>query len=512
MNVGRGVAARVQQFGLPALAVLLVGSVALAVATGSPLPLLFGALIALVAYPWYRSLSQGHLELFEPIVLHAVFFGMVVVALFERAYLAAPGFKYEIVGRSHEAAYALLCLVYVGLFASTLVGYYWLGPRLRSWWASRGGDRASRDVAGSGRIRSAFARAERAPGSAFRLVAVAYLLVGLASLAAIVLFVFPRPDPLYVFRGSTPRSTLFAGNNVLVLGSRGIYVGYLFWLAGALADRRAPSPAELLAAVPVVGLMLLTGGRTRAFQVLLMLAILVYYVVVEDALTVTRGVVARLADRAPPTVVLGVLPIVAAGCAVAVVALRGVRQGQSIRTAIARVDPVEIVTAGIQTDRLENFLALTEVVPEEFGYYYGSFYARVPLNLIPGRLWEGKPPLTVGGELRREILPTENGGRQTGAIGDYYANFGYPGVPLMGLCYGVALYWLSGILAGGRISPLRLLCYAIFLSLVVRTGLTNGALFSVQIHAILLVPGVAGLALLTWSDVDPSVRRIYDWS
>jgi len=515
VNVERKVPERVARLGPRALAVALVASALLSVATSSPFPVLFAVLAALFAYPWYRSLASGRLELFEPIVLHSIFFGMVVIALFDRAYLAPRGFKYPIVARSHVEAFTLLCLVYAAVFASTLAGYYWLGPKLtaRETGADGDFDRTRTQRAGPtdgvaraegsdviDRLRSTVVRAERASGTAFRLVAIAYVLIGLLSLAAIVLVVFPEPDPLYVFQGSTPRSELFAGNNVLVMGTRGLYVGYLFWLAGALADRRTPSLVELFAALPIVGLMLLTGGRTRSFQVLLMLAIVVYYVVIEDSLSITRGIVARIAGRAPPLVVFVLLPILGAICAVGILALRGLRQGESVAQAVAGIDPIQVATAGIQNDRLENFLALTEVVPEEFGYYYGSFYLRVPMNLIPGRFWEAKPPLTVGGELRRQILPQQAGGRQTGAIGDYYANFGYPGMVILGLCYGAALFGLSRLVAGDRVSALRLVCYAIFLSIVVRTGLTNGALFSAQIHAILLVPGVLGLALLTGHD------------
>ncbi|XVH32252.1 O-antigen polymerase [Haloferacaceae archaeon DSL9] len=487
MEIGDRGRALADRWGGPLAAVVFAASVAAAAWQLSIFPMLFASLVLLLGYPWYRSVREGSLDLFEPIIFHSIFSGMIAVALFDRVYLSAEPLRYDIISRSYAEAFILLCALYALLIASTLVGYYRLGPRLPSLLAS------------TGRLRRVIRSAERAPGRAFRYVGVGYLILGVVSLVLIVLVVFPTNSPLYVFQTSQPRSQVFAENNVFVMGTRGLYVGYLFWIAGGIVDRYAPSPAELFAAVPIVGLVLLTGGRARAFQIFIMVAVVYYYIVIEDAVEVFYGAFARIAGKTPPAVVFVFLPLFGLAGALMIVVLRGLRLGQSIGESILEVNPVSVLTAGIHNDQFDNFLALVELVPEQIGYFYGSFYARVPANLVPRALWPEKPEVYVGGLFRRAVLPNQSGGRYPGAMGDYFINLGYPGILVFGALYGVVLHLLYRLVDGGSIPALRLLLFAIFLPVVAQTGLTNNVLNDVQIHLLLLAPGIVALAALSRS-------------
>ncbi|WP_331234216.1 O-antigen polymerase [Natronorarus salvus] len=485
---------RLTALGFSALAfvVIILAGVWAFITTNSLLPLLIGSWFALCLVPILIAGYRGELNIFEPIIFHCAFGLMIGAALLERSYFSNREFRHEIISHSFETGMTIVSAVLVAMLAATLVGYYLLGPRVPS-------------ITDSLSIHSHLPDLLAISGSVYRKISIFYFIIGFGSLIGVLLFVFPEPNPFYMFQTNTPRSEVFSGSNIFVMGARSLYIGYLLWICGALAERRAPNPIEILGVVPIVGLFLLLGGRGRALGVLILVFIVLYLVFVEELIDLHRGILARLSGSIPPAVVLLGLPLISIGIAIGVVLLRSLRLGQNFSEALLGVDSLSIASAGVHNDQFDNFLALTEIVPEQIGYQFGAFYARVPLNFIPRAIWPDKPVLTPGGVLRRELLPDAAGGRHPGTMGDYYINFGYPGILLISLIYGALLRLLYRLIDRNPVSPLSILFFALFLSGIGNSGLTNNALQALMSDLIILTPALTILLLIAYRNSNSDI-------
>lgn len=446
-----------------------------ALSTVSLLPILIATYFVLCLLPMLIASHRGELNVFEPIIFYCAISLMTGAALIERTYYSEQEFEYEIISYSFETGMTLVSVVLVAMLGATLVGYYIFGPQLPS-------------LTEAFSLRRRILGFSTITGRTYRATALLYLIIGLASFAGIVLFVFPEPNPFYIFLTDEPRSRLFRESNIYVLGARTLYLGYLLWLCGALADRQAPSPLEILFALPLVGLFLLLGGRGRAISVLVLVIVVLYLAFIEELVDLHRGVLAHLSGSIPPAVVLLGLPLISLGIAVGIVLLRSLRLGNDVFEALLSVNILSIASAGAHNDKFDNFLALTELVPEVIDYQFGAFYARVAFNFIPRRIWTEKPVLSVGGVLRRELLPNAAGGRSPGTMGDYYINFGYPGIVMLGVLHGIVLRLTYRIIKRKPANPLSILIFALLLGGFGISGLTNNSLRVLVSNFILLVP------------------------
>lgn len=449
--------------------------------------LLTAMLLAAVAIPWYLSFRQGRIELFEPIIFYSIFFAMLVFGWIERVYFSPPSLRYEFISLTFADAFFLVGTVMLFLFLSVLLGYYALAPRF-----------SRRFSAVGHRIRNVLRAASKPSGSAFRAIGGGYMIIGFGSIIMTIIFVFPTGEILYLYTNTTPRSKVFSGNSIFVFFSRTLYIGYMLWLCGAIVERRSPSIGEYLLAIPITGAFLILGGRGRALSVVIIAIIFWYYTTIEEIFPLHHGFFVRLTNRIPPSVLLVSLPVSALVIAFFIIPLRGVRMSKSFTESLMNVDPFSILTVAAADNAYDNFLGLMEFVPDEVGYFYGTFYVRVLLNFIPRSIWPAKPTATSGSLFRRLALPDASGGRPPGAMGEYYLNFGLPGIPLLGAIHGILLYLTWQLVKGTRVSVVEFIIFIFLLSAIGKNGLVNNALFTLFSNIILTIPAI--LILIKWDE------------
>ncbi|MDL5363428.1 hypothetical protein [Halalkalicoccus sp. NIPERK01] len=475
-------------FLLLALVIIISSGIYITITVEDQFAALTAILLASILFPLYLSLRASRFELFEPIIFHSIFFTMIVIGWIERVYVTRTDISYEFVNRTFTEGFLLVGIVLLVLFVSIMAGYYTLGPAVAQWFENRGHT-----------IQTILQTVSPSSGRAFRVVGGGYILIGLLSILSAILLVFPPGEIFYLYTTTEPRSEVFAENGVFILFSRALYIGYLLWLSGAIMDGRTPSMIEFASAIPFAGAFLLLGGRGRAVSIIIIAIIFFYYSVIEDLFSLERGDFARLTKHVPPGVLIVCLPIVGLVMAIGIVLLRVIRLSQSPIEALTSINPFSILTAGVHTGIYDNFLGLVEIVPEQVGYFYGLFYARVPLNFVPRSIWPEKPVSTSGGLFRRIALPDASGGRPPGAMGEYYLNFGYPGIPLMGALYGILLYLTWQLINRDRVSVLSFVVFTLLLITIGKNGLVNNTLFPLVSDLVLLIPAL--FFLMGWQRI-----------
>ena len=491
MRVGREVQRGGGMFLLLTLVMMVSIGVSRTVTEGDQFAALATILLASIGFPLYLSLRAGRFELFEPIIFHSIFFAMIVIGWIERVYITRMDIRYEFVNRTFTEGFLLVGIVLLVLFISIMIGYYTFGPVIAQRLKNQGHT-----------VQTVLQTVSPPSGRPFRVVGGGYMLIGLLSILGTILLVFPSEEIFYLYTTDTPRSKVFAENGVFILFSRALYIGYIFWLCGAVVDGRTPSILEFALAVPFTGAFLLLGGRGRALSIIIIAAVFFYYSVIEDVFLLDEGTLAKLTDHVPLGVVIIFLPIIGIIMAIGVVLLRAFRLAQSPTEAVANINPFSVLTAGINNDIYDNFLGLVEIVPDQIGYFYGLFYARVPLNFVPRAIWPNKPVSTSGGLFRRIALPDASGGRPPGAMGEYYLNFGYPGIPLMGAFYGVLLYLTWQLINRDHVPVMSLVVFTLLLITIGKNGLVNDTLFPLLSNLILLIPAL--FLLMRWQRISSS--------
>jgi oligosaccharide repeat unit polymerase len=94
------------------------------------------------------------------------------------------------------------------------------------------------------------------------------------------------------------------------------------------------------------------------------------------------------------------------------------------------------VLGGRNFDMMDNLLSIVHFTPVQLHHLDGSSYLHYFVNLVPRRLWEGKPK-GVGSILAEKVYGWKIGGAPPGAIGEAYFNYGvlgiFPALFLLGL-------------------------------------------------------------------------------
>jgi len=79
-----------------------------------------------------------------------------------------------------------------------------------------------------------------------------------------------------------------------------------------------------------------------------------------------------------------------------------------------------------------------DIVPSEVSHTYGTTYLLWMITPIPRSIWPEKPIVRIGGVLGEQVFGTrETNGIPPGFVGEAYLNFGWLGIPLVALCFGV---------------------------------------------------------------------------
>lgn len=440
--------------------------------TMSLFPILFVILGCVATIPVIVSISLRRVDFFEPIVFKSVFMWMVIIALFDRVYLSNRYLLHEdAVAFTFTNGFLLLCILYIVLFVSILFGYYLsIFP-----FEALGGILPS---------------ANQQNNSLIRRIAVLYILIGLAAYIATIGQAM-HWDPFYLFTTTESRSQVFASSTAATfrLLSRALYIGYFLYLTTIISRGRSPRFHHLLPFSGIVPLFALFGGRGMTIRIVLMLVILLYYVWVKEYVAVQRNYVQFKRDQLNSFAKQFLLPIMALGVGVLTVSAQQLRRATALSEAIAAVDFTRLLTFGIQNDKFDYFLVLVSL--DEYEHSFGLRYLRVLGNFIPRAVWPDKPMLTVGSELRRHLLPNQNGGRPPGEIGTYFANFSYPGIIVLGIFCGLYLRVSYEALNRNKGSPLAILLYGIVTVPIIVGGLTNNALWAIVTDLLWLLPAVA---------------------
>lgn len=117
----------------------------------------------------------------------------------------------------------------------------------------------------------------------------------------------------------------------------------------------------------------------------------------------------------------------------------------------------------------DQLFMATNFIPESAGYRYGGELSQAVRGNLPGLLYEGKPESTD--VTFRKLIWGERflAGRPTGAPGEFYRDFGFAGIIVGSLLFGIFARGLSGLRAraGGEAGrPLRIALFVVGLLLL----------------------------------------------
>lgn len=430
-------------------------------------PVLFGVLAVLLVIPWVRAYRRNELDIFSPVLYKSLFLGATGLELYNRIYLQERWIVRD-VSTPFEEGFALILSLYILLFAAFLIGYYWIGER-----------------SVSSRL---LVPAEATRTTLLKLIAAAYMIAGLV-FYCLALYSTIGTDVLYLYQTTTPRSQLFSDHYVYTAGASMLYLGYFLYLVAVLAEKRMPNLLELLPLPIIIGMYFVFGGRATPILIGLTTGIILYYGVILEHIKTDSWVIDTLWG-AHPAIRLAILPVLAMVAGLIGIVTGAMRGARTVGEAVAEVSPIDILTFPVQNSRFDNFLLLLDVVPDELGYYYGSFFLRTFSFFIPRSLWEGKPVSYLGSLVRRIALPHQSGGRPAGEIGSYYINFGLPGIPAIALIYGMVMRITYSTLQGNRHSPMAILIYAMIITSIGNTGFQNLVMTTLLRDFIILSPAL----------------------
>lgn len=418
--------------------------------------------------PFVISLKRGRFDIFEPVIWFSIFQIMIGIAIIDRIYLEEPFVRHSHhVNLEFEAAFLLISVLYTAFTLLVIFGYYLNIEEFVS-------------------IPKLYSNDYKHNSDLLRKFGYIYIIIGL--IFYFLLIWIPLDGQLLrIFTTTEPRSELFAGYGILSMGAKMLHLGYTIWLISKLVDEIRPRAIHLLPVIPIMSAYLLLGSRGQMVGVFLNVLIILYYALWFGTVNVVNRGLTLPQDRLHFYARQIGIPLIGMGLVIVVVISRGLRQAQTVQKSLQEINLIRILTGGIQNTHLDYLIILLEVVPDEFGYYYGTFYSRVLLNWIPRAIWPDKPSLTLGSKLRRVIMPESSGGRPTGIIGRYYVEFGYFGIFIGAILTGILMRYVYELLRKNGHSPMFLLIYVTILFSVVG-GISNNSLFSMIQMFLLLCP------------------------
>ena len=280
-----------------------------------------------------------------------------------------------------------------------------------------------------------------------RVIVVACLAIGFAGqMAALAL----AGGPAQAFRGQLDQKVLYAGSPLIMHFLSGFStVGLICWAAWRRPASRREWVAFSLAAGEVVVYWALAGTRTRVLLLLFMLAIVTHY---------TWRAWSRRA-------LLGAV----LACVVLGASLLSIRQAtfdKSIGESLLSAPNYVVNPNGIINDftEFDILFTATSTIPKSRDYGYGQGIVDALASYVPGPLYRGKPESTDQ-EFRRFVWRNEvKGGRPYTIVGDFYNDFGFPGIAVGAVLFGLFGRLLLGLVRGpvdGPGRPYRVALYAI---------------------------------------------------
>ena len=430
------------------------------------------ALFGTCLIPAAIALRRGSFDVFEPLVFYSLFMFMTTVVIFDRLYLQDPYLLYpEWVPWEFSTALLIVSSIYLFFFIFVVLGYYV-------------------DLEKVVTVPELFPESGEHDPVVLRYAGIFYVGAGFVFYLA---FVGSALDWEFVrlYTTTEPRNELFSGAQHWRLGSRMLYLGYVLWLVSVILEGRHLRLLHVFFVFPLVLMFLLLGGRSQALLTLLAVVIVLYY---SNALY-PEGVfrIQFADDRLHRYVFSTILPALGLLSGLVVVVAGWLRSRRTDGASPVEI-LIDLLTFGIQDNEPDSILVTLHVVPEQLGYYYGTFSLRVVWTYIPRAIWETEP-LTLGVEIRRIIRPEQSGGRPPGMIGDFYVDGGVVGIVLGAILFGLLLRYMYLLLRKNGRSPVFLMVYAFVLGSLVSGGLTNNALWTISNHLLLLSP----VLVLDWA-------------
>jgi oligosaccharide repeat unit polymerase len=226
----------------------------------------------------------------------------------------------------------------------------------------------------------------------------------------------------------------------------------IVWVAWRSPRSRMEWTALIVSIVAICGFSVLAGSRARVFVTLLVLALIVHYM--------------HRRWRARELIVAGILLL-------AFVSTFGVFRQVSDSASLSR--GAELASEHVLDQRVilndityfDHILYATTIYGETRPHEHGQFLLDGARSYVPSAIDSNKPE---GGDVvfRRVVFEEDVGaGRPPTAAGDFYIDFGLPGVAVGGLLIGIAARALVGLLAGsGAGREYRVALYAVLLVLL----------------------------------------------
>lgn len=112
------------------------------------------------------------------------------------------------------------------------------------------------------------------------------------------------------------------------------------------------------------------------------------------------------------------------------------------RSEVSIVSTISPVLAASNFLGVGKTAVILETVPRLLGYQYGGTYLTWVVGPIPRSIWKNKPVMRIGGILGYAIFGTSQAtGIPPGGVGELYLNFGWIGLPLGMVLFGVFFRW-----------------------------------------------------------------------
>jgi oligosaccharide repeat unit polymerase len=333
------------------------------------------------------------------------------------------------------------------------------------------------------RLAARFARlAERRPAINVRAAVGISLVIGLAAQATIIARAGGPAASLESAAGQNALSDSFV---LYVLSGFGL-AALLIWVAWRQPRGRLEWAALLFSVAAVCGGWIVAGSRARVFITLLALALVVHFV--------------RRRWR-PREMAAAIVVLLAFGSSFVVfrqVADHG-SLGDAATAARDHVLDVRVIVNDISY--FDHVLYATTIYGNSRPHEYGEFLLNGARSYLPGKIDPNKPE---GGDIvfRKAVWGNQFGaGRPPTAVGDFYIDFGFPGVAVGGLLIGIAARTLLGLLRGGPAGrEYRVAVYAI-LVLVLYEFVVGTFSIALGFALTLLLPflvAVHGLGRVRW--------------
>jgi oligosaccharide repeat unit polymerase len=217
-------------------------------------------------------------------------------------------------------------------------------------------------------------------------------------------------------------------------------IGVLCWAAWFRPETRLERAAFAAAVFELAVFWAAAGSRTRVLLLLFMLALTTHYLWRQWSRRAVIGAIVAC-------VILGS----------ALLSIRQATYDETVVGAILEAPEYVVDPSGILNDMTEFdiLFTATSVIPSQRDYAYGGGIVDAVKSYLPGPIVGNKPESTDQ-EFRDFVWQdTQEGGRPYTIVGDFYNDFGFPGIAVGSVLFGILGRLLLALLRGPEGAPGR---------------------------------------------------------